>query len=155
VKTPTGHQRNAGDVAILVARWLLGLTFLAMGLSKAWHLINFLKLLRAYELVQDHHLLNLLAIILPWLEVFCGGLLLAGLAVRGTTLILAMLLTVFTAVILHRALVIMSAQALPFMAVKFDCGCGAGEVLIWQKLLENLALFGLSLGLLLRPQKTR
>jgi hypothetical protein len=47
------------------------------------------------------------------------------------------MLVPFTLIVLKRALAIAGAKGLAFCAVKFDCGCGAGEVLICHKLVEN------------------
>ena len=70
--------------------------FLYMGMSKAVDPVNFLKLLRQYDLTQSSLVLNSLASALPWFEVFCGLLLLAGVAVRGTALTLLLMLLPFT-----------------------------------------------------------
>jgi uncharacterized membrane protein YphA (DoxX/SURF4 family) len=128
------------DTSAVLARWLLGAAFLYMGLSKALHPVDFLKLLRQYDLTQSSLLLNSLAAALPWFEVFCGLLLLLGVAVRGTALTLVFLLVPFTGLVLHRALLLQSALAIPFCAVKFDCGCGTGKEFICRKLLENVLL---------------
>ena len=140
---PTLHEALA-----VLARWALGSVFLYMGLNKALHPIEFLNLVRQYELVTSHWLLNSIAGALPWFEVFCGLLLLAGLAVRGSALMLVAMLVPFTVVVFKRALAIAGAQHLAFCAVKFDCGCGTGEVFICHKLIENSALILLSLWLL-------
>jgi hypothetical protein len=50
--------------------------------------------------------------------------------------------------VFRRALAIQSAQAIPFCAVKFDCGCGTGEVFICRKLLENFLFILFSVWLL-------
>ena len=128
----------------VVARWLLGAVFIYMGLNKALHPVEFLKLVRQYDLVTNPFLLNSIAATLPWFEVFCGLLLVAGVAVRGSALMLAAMLVPFTLIVLRRALVIAAAQAIPFCAVKFDCGCGSGEVLICHKLVENCLLIFIS-----------
>ena len=65
-------------------------------------------------------------------------------AVCGTALMLILMLVPFTVLVLNRALDIQSAQAIAFCAVKFDCGCGAGEVFICRKLVENFTLFVLA-----------
>lgn len=135
---------SALDIAAVLARWLLGALFLYMGLSKALHPVEFLKLVRQYELVQNPFLLNSLAATLPWFEVFCGVLLLAGVAVRGSALMLLLMLAPFTWVVLQRALALQSALSIPFCSVKFDCGCGFGEVFICRKLAENVVLMLLS-----------
>ena len=130
----------SGDLAILLMRWVLGGLFVYMGLSKALDPEGFLKLVRQYQLVHNSFALNSVAAALPWFEVFCGLLLLAGVAVRGSALLLLMMLIPFTLIVLRRALAIAATQGLPFCAVKFDCGCGSGEVLICHKLVENTLL---------------
>jgi len=65
-----------------------------------------------------------------------------------TALMLLAMLIPFSLVVLKRALAIQSLQALAFCAVKFDCGCGTGEVYICHKLVENGGLILLSAWLL-------
>ena len=141
-------NRAVMDLLTVLVRWLLGGAFLYLGLNKALHPVEFLKLMRQYDITQDAFLLNSIAAALPWFEVFCGLLLLAGVAVRGTALTLAVMLVPFTLVVLHRALLLEAARNIPFCAVSFDCGCGSGEEFICRKLAENLGLFALSLWLL-------
>ena len=131
------RNRAVGVACAVLARWLLGAAFLYLGLDKALHPVEFLKLMRQYDLTQDALLLNSIAAALPWFEAFCGLLLLAGVAVRGTALTLAVMLVPFTLLVLHHALLLQAAQHIPFCAVKFDCGCGTGEEFICRKLLEN------------------
>ena len=145
---PSFCERNALETAGVLARWLLGALFLYVGLNKAWHPVEFLKLVRQYELVDTPWLLNSIAASLPWFEVFCGLLLLSGVAVRGSALMLLLMLVPFTLIVLKRALAIHTAQTIPLCAVKFDCGCGTGEVLICRKLVENGFLILLSAWLL-------
>ena len=132
----------------MLARWLVGMFFIYLGLNKALHPVDFLKLVRQYELVESAPLLNAIAIVVPWFEIFCGLLLLAGVAVRGTALMLVLMLVPFTVVVIRRALVLQAARHIPFCAVKFDCGCGNGEIFICRKVLENLVFLGLSVWLL-------
>jgi uncharacterized membrane protein YphA (DoxX/SURF4 family) len=139
-KNVSSRGRRVADGSAVLARWLVGAAFLYMGLHKALHPVDFLKLLRQYDLTQSSVILNSVAAALPWFEVFCGVLLLAGIAVRGTALTLLVMLLPFTWVVLQRALQLEAAQNIPFCAVKFDCGCGAGEEFICRKLLENLLL---------------
>jgi uncharacterized membrane protein YphA (DoxX/SURF4 family) len=136
------------DFATLGARWLLGALFVYTGLEKVWDPVAFLKLVRQYDLVHTPFLLNSIAATLPWFEACCGALLLLGIAVRGTALTLVAVLVPFTGVVWHRALILEAAKLIPFCAVKFDCGCGTGEVFICAKLLENFFLILLSCWLL-------
>ena len=141
----------AREVAGLLARWWLGCVFIFMGLNKA--LPNpeyFLNLVRAYHMVDTPWLLNSIGAALPWFEAYCGLLLLFGVAVRGSALMLIAMLVPFTAIVFRRALEIAAAdpEHKGFCAVKFDCGCGMGEVFICHKLVENTVLLLLSAWLL-------
>jgi len=128
------------DLVAVAARWLLAGVFIYMGLSKALHPEDFLKLVNQYDLVSSPFLLNAIASALPWFEVFCGLLLLLGVAVRGAALMLVAMLIPFTLAVIKRALAIAGAKSLAFCAVKFDCGCGNGEVFICHKIIENCLL---------------
>jgi len=164
----TGIAREA---AAVLARWWLGCVFIYMGLHKAVpHPEYFLKLVRQYDMVTSPFLLNSIGAALPWFEVYCGVLLLAGVAVRGAALMLVAMLVPFTLIVLKKALAIWAAvklvhllfslvvlkkamavaavSGMPFCAVKFDCGCGAGEVFICHKVVENSVLLLLAVWLL-------
>jgi uncharacterized membrane protein YphA (DoxX/SURF4 family) len=137
------------EAAAVVGRWWLGAVFIYMGLNKALpHPEYFLKLVREYHIVSNPFLLNSIAAALPWFEVYCGLLLLLGVAVRGSGLVIASMLVPFTLMVVRRALDIAAAQAIPFCAVKFDCGCGAGEVVICHKVMENAVLLLLAAWML-------
>ena len=145
--TPISSLARAAAVFAVLARWFLGGMFLYMGLNKTLHPVEFLKLVRQYDVLHHHLLLNFVASTLPWFEIFCGLLLLFGVAVRGAAVMLVAMLIPFTVVVLMRALEIHGAGGLPFCAIKFDCGCGAGEVFICRKLAENVLLTALSSAL--------
>lgn len=133
-------SRVPAGVLTVLARWLVGALFLYMGMNKVLHPVEFLKLLRQYDLIHDPLLLNSVAAMLPWFESFWGLLLVLGVAVRGTSLMLLLLLASFTFVVWQRALAMHTALAIPLCAVKFDCGCGSGEVFACHKLVENTVL---------------
>jgi hypothetical protein len=82
--------------------------------------------------------------------VFCGLLLVAGVAVRGAALAAGALLISFSGLVFSRAWSLHQAQAIPFCAVRFDCGCGGGEVAICGKLLENVLLIVLAFTVVAR-----
>jgi uncharacterized membrane protein YphA (DoxX/SURF4 family) len=146
---PPSQMRGKLETIAVAARCAIGLLFLYMGLKKAMDPVAFLKLVHQYDMVHNAMLLNLIAACLPWFEAFCGLLLLAGVAVRGTALMLVGMLVPFTALVLKRALAIYSAtHPASFCAIKFDCGCGMGEVFICSKVLENSFLILLSIWLL-------
>lgn len=109
--------------------------------------VEFLKLIRQYEMfpAAAWPLLNITAVAMPWVEVLCGVLLILGVGVRGAAGVLFVLLVMFTTMIVIRGLRIHSAQDIPFCAIRFNCGCGGGDVLICHKIPENLALTFLAL----------
>src|SRR2546423_14605196 len=81
---PSSARWQPANVLAALARFLLGGIFIYMGLSKAQHPIEFLKMVRQYDALHSPLLLNLVASALPWFETFCGLLLVLGLVVRGT-----------------------------------------------------------------------
>lgn len=115
----------------------LGFLFLWMGLAKALDPVGFLKLVRQYGVVEGPPWLNLLAACLPWFEAFCGALWMLGVAVRGTAAVLGVMLAAFTALVWRHALALQATTGLSFCQIRFDCGCGGGEVWICAKLAEN------------------
>jgi uncharacterized membrane protein YphA (DoxX/SURF4 family) len=148
------RDRSASTLAVaqnwikwvaVVARCALGIAMLYFGLVKAAAPVAFLKVLREYDLTQNPQLLNVVAGALPWMEVLLGALLLCGIAVRGAAITTGVMLVSFTLVVLLRAVAIYQAGSNPFCTIKFDCGCGNGEVMICGKLLENGVLIGLSM----------
>lgn len=144
--------RNGG-IAALVARVVLGGVFIYMGLGKALDPIAFLKQVRQFELVSQPLALNFIAAVLPWFEVVCGALLVAGIRARAAALPAFVLLVGFTTAVVLRSLAVQPGSGVPFCSLRFDCGCGTGEILICGKLAENTALAGLALIVLLRPPR--
>lgn len=135
LSTPGSSIANAASI---LARCVVGAVFVYTGLAKALHPADFLKMIRQYNTVQDPLLLNSIAAALPWFEIICGALLLTGIAVRGSALVLLAMLLPFSWMVLHRALSMNGS--IPFCAIKFDCGCGTGEVPVCRKLFENAVL---------------
>lgn len=136
---------NTG-VPLLIVRLILAGVFLYMGVSKILDPVDFLKLIREYHLLPETppHLLNLSAVVLPMLEVVCAIALLVGVSVRAAAATLLGMLMIFTGAVLLRSLAIYGQGHIAYCAIKFDCGCGSGEVYICPKLLENTALIVLS-----------
>ena len=146
------NRWSVADALCLIARLLLGAVFLYMGLNKALHPVDFLKLVHQYDVLSHPLALNLVAAALPWFEVFCGLLLFLGIAVRGTSVMLVAMLVPFTLLVFLRALALQKSGGLPFCAIQFDCGCGSGEVLVCRKLAENSLLLALSVVLIVRRE---
>jgi uncharacterized membrane protein YphA (DoxX/SURF4 family) len=141
-------KRSTLDIVSVVARWALGACFLYMGYVKAMDPKAFLEVIHEYNAIHNYTALNSIALLLPWFEMFCGLLLIFGIAVRGSALALIAMLIPFTGLILRRAIAVAVTEHKAFCAIRFDCGCGAGEVLICSKLLENGGLIFLAFWLL-------
>lgn len=138
-------------VPLLLCRLAIGGLFIYMGIVKAMDPVTFLKLIREYDMVSDAFwwFLNLSVATLPWIETLCGLLLILGVGLRGTALVVMVMLAVFTPAIFVRGLSIHNAERLALCKVYFDCGCGAGIVNFCWKLAENIAVFLGSLLILL------
>ena len=98
----------------LAARWILGLTFIYASYSKILYPADFAKIIFGYDLFPPT-LINLIAIILPYLELVAGVALVCGIYPRSAVLIINMLLAAF--------IVLLSVNLL--RGHEFDCGCFA------------------------------
>jgi uncharacterized membrane protein YphA (DoxX/SURF4 family) len=103
-------------------RWLLGGLLLWAAVSKLANPTEFLGSIYAYELPLPQAVLKTTAIVLPWVELLCGLLLLAGFWSQTALLMVTALLVVF---------VIATGQAWA-RGIDISCGC------------FNLKIFGLS-----------
>lgn len=139
---------NKSGYLFLIARIILGSVFIYLGAVKAADPVEFLKLLRQFEMIEKPLLMNLVAAVLPWLEIMCGLLVIAGFRLRAATFLILIMLAGFTAVVAVRALDMSYSGSVAFCSISFDCGCGSGEVLICKKLFENGALFALAVAVL-------
>ena len=133
---------NSG-VPLLLARLITGGMFLYLGYNKFVEPIDFLKILKEYQIlpITPGYYLNTTAIVLPYLEMLCGIALLLGVSVRGAATMLGGMLLFFCPALIYQALSIQEAKGgIPFCDVAFDCGCGTGVVPICGKLVENIIL---------------
>ncbi len=150
-----GRKIGAADFVLLFARVVVGVLMIYVSIGKLQDAVVFLKVVKQYEIVpvEWHVALNSIAVIVPWIELLGGAALLVGVGLRGTGGVMFVMLIAFSTAITMRTLHIMDAEGLPFMKVKFDCGCGTGEQIIWLKLLENAGL--ILLALLVTLSKSR
>ena len=93
-------------------RMMLGGIFVFAGLDKVFHPLAFAKSINNYQILPDQ-LVNLTAIILPWLELLLGSLLIFGVWLPGAIVLINLLLAIF-----FLALVFNAARGL-----NIDCGC--------------------------------
>jgi uncharacterized membrane protein YphA (DoxX/SURF4 family) len=96
----------------LACRWLLGILFVAASFHKMIQPAQFAKIIYGYQLVPDIAI-NLIAILLPFLEFFSGAALILGIYPRSAVLIInAMLLSFIVAISIN----LLKGHV-------FDCGC--------------------------------
>lgn len=169
----TARRSTAWSVAVLAARLIVGGLLIYVSIGKLRDPVAFLKVVKLYELLPVHWnvLLNSIAVIVPWVELLGGIILILGLklyvsasvlrlsehtravtpgiGLRGTALVILLLLVGFTAAIGLRTWRMVQTEGKRFMEVEFECGCGTGVDIIWIKLLENGGLILLSLLIVL------
>jgi len=98
----------------LAARWILGATFIYASYSKILAPAVFSKIIYGYGLFPEI-LINLLAIILPFVELIAGLALIIGFYPRSAALIINAMLLAF----------IISLSINIIRGHEFDCGCFA------------------------------
>jgi uncharacterized membrane protein YphA (DoxX/SURF4 family) len=133
-------------------RLIVAAVLIFAAVQKIWMPLEFARLIKEYHLLPDQ-VLNLVAVILPWLEIVCGLCFLSGLWLMGTAALLSSLNIIFVIAIAYRAWLIMSSTGVGFFDLSYDCGCGFGVVYIPTKILENLLLVGVGLIILFAQRK--
>lgn len=98
------------------ARWYLGVLFVGACLHKIAEPASFALDIATYDILPLVAV-NLVAIVLPWIELYAGAMLIAGWRVRASSLIVAAMMLVFLA-----ALWIALARGLDM-----SCGCFASQ----------------------------
>lgn len=130
----------SNEYVVLALRLLLGLTFLFASIDKIADPSSFAKAIANYKLISDS-LSLVVATVLPWIELLCALAVLTGLYSRGGSLLLFLLLTVFTLSVITGLI----------RGLDISCGCFTLDPDVskigWQKVLENIGLILTSLVL--------
>jgi len=113
---------------IVVVRILLGIIFLIASIDKISDPASFARDISNYHFVP-FGLENIIAIVLPWLELFIGLGLILGIMVDGASVISGILLFIFIILIFQATI----------RGFNIDCGCGLkeGEMVGWRKIFED------------------
>ncbi len=117
------------------ARLFLGGVMIAASLDKILHPAAFAQIVHNYQILPDW-LINVTAIVLPWLELMVGILLIAGWVLPGSVLLANLLLLTFFTILIYNA-----ARGLDV-----QCGCfttqttGAPTATIWYLLRDAVFL---------------
>ena len=99
-------------ILVHISRWAVGILFVAAAVPKILNPETFMRTVANYNLLPLF-LVPLAAIVLPWLELFCGACLLTGKFVRSAASILTFLIIVF----------IFGIGINYFRGADFECGC--------------------------------
>jgi len=125
---------------VLLTRVFLGLMFVVVSLEKIVEPAAFAQSIANYN-IFSFPISLVLATIVPWLELVCGLCILFGLFLRGSSLLLSILVGVFTLAILSALL----------RGLDIACGCFTQDPTVgkigWMKVLQNLTLLALALFL--------
>jgi putative oxidoreductase len=79
---------------LLALRLLLGVVFIYASIDKIAKPEGFAQAIYNYRMMP-HVAINLMAIVMPWLELICGILIVIGIFVRGSALLIGFMLLVF------------------------------------------------------------
>ena len=118
---------------IVITRIILGAAFLWASFGKILEPGDFARSISNYHIVPCG-IENIIALILPWLELLIGMGLILGIMVDGSVQISAILLIMF---------ILMIGQAM-LRGFNIECGCGLkeGEMIGLNKILENIVFIG-------------
>ena len=127
----------AAKIALALIRWLVGGIFIAAGVLKAWETQDFARDIQHYAIIPWADLVLLLAVYVPWVEIF------AGLAVVCRRLYLGGLIAIVGMMLIFTG-ALTSAWA---RGLDISCGCFGREK---EAIRTNFpALLGRDLGILL------
>ncbi len=120
----------------LALRVYIAWIFLQAGLSKIPDPALFAENVANYRIIPLQAI-NLVAIVLPWLELICAFYLIFGLRTKATAAVLAGLLFLFTLFVIINI----------FRGVSMNCGCfdTVGEPIGWAKVTQNTVWFLMTL----------
>ncbi len=126
-----------------IARIIVGYIFLSYGIGKIANPTLFVSEIANYDMVPNFSL-NIIAMILPWVETICGVLLITGVKVRANSVITASMMFVFV-------IAVIAAMA---RGLDINCGCSSTnpQKVGFPKLIENLVLLAISIFNLYFPK---
>lgn len=133
------------DYAIAFTRIYLALVFILSGLDKINDLTTFSQSIENYRILPIG-IVNIFAIIIPWLELVAGGLLLLGFYIKENSTIILSLLIVFTFSVISAVL----------RNLDIDCGCQGtydGQKVGMLKIIENVSLMIVAILSIMKPKQ--
>jgi len=134
------HSFQISKVLSMLVRLILGVIFIVAGAPKVLYPAAFAEAVYNYQILPDG-LINMAAIVMPWVEVIVGGMLIVGFWIPG-------------AVVIYNGLMISFIAALAYNTARgldIHCGCfspGSGEAISIETIFRDLLILCLSLYLM-------
>ena len=132
------------DYAYTAARFFIGCMFIYTGIIHGLDPGAFAKAITNYQLLP-FFLINIFAIVLPFVELFAGATIIINRFERGGSLITSLMLATFTV-----AIAISLARGLDI-----SCGCFStnpdAEKISWLYMIRDIILFAVSAAIFLYP----
>jgi putative oxidoreductase len=120
---------------LFLFRFILGSVFIYAGVQKVMSPADFSQAIQNY-MILPVFLANMTAIFLPWLEIYCGVFLLAGLLTRASALLISVMILIF----------ILALFSALIRGLDITCGCfGEATPVDWLRISEDLLLLGMSI----------
>ncbi|GJQ63799.1 MAG: hypothetical protein SCALA702_28520 [Melioribacteraceae bacterium] len=129
----------SSNITLLVFRIILAIVFIFAGMEKAANPADFSEAVANYRVISLF-LQNIVAIVIPWVEVVSGILLLYGKFLKENSTIISVLLIAFNILVLQAML----------RGLDIDCGCFGtidAQIVGFRKLLENFALLAMGISI--------
>lgn len=95
-----------------IIRIFLGITFVYASWDKILHPEAFAQAIANYRILPSF-LVGIMAVAMPWIELFCGLFLILGLFVRSSALILSLMFVMFS----------IALSSTVIRGIDIDCGC--------------------------------
>ena|SRR3972149_3211987 len=130
----------------LIFRLILGIVFIIASFDKIISPADFASSIRNYRILPLS-VINIMALIMPWLELFCGIFLILGVFIRTSSFLILLMLIVFSIAILSAIL----------RGLDIDCGCFKNSVMAskagWSKFFEDILMILMALQVLFFPNR--
>jgi len=106
----------ANKYLILAIRLVLGFVFIYASIDKIAHPGEFAQSIYNYRMLP-HWAINLMALVMPWLELMCGALIALGVFLRGSSFMIGVMLGVF----------IIAISSALVRGLDISCGCFSAQ----------------------------
>lgn len=133
-------------IAGLLVRLFVGGLFAYAAIPKIAEPLAFATSIAHYDLLPNA-LVNVFALVIPWLEILCAVCLIVGYRIRTNALLTAAMMVMFTSAV---------AWAVAH-GLKIDCGCfgeGSSDVTDVTKIIKNLGITACCVYLWIFPNTT-